>query len=109
MTHPPDSLLARPLARRRQNHWLRRALLFATIVVIVDALVGESGLAATMRARRAYVEAETRLVELRSENAVLREQSRRLTEDPRAIEAVAREELGLIRPGEVLVTVRAVR
>src|SRR6185503_14215346 len=42
-------------------------------------------------------------------NARLREQARRLRNDPRAIESVARGELGLLRPGEILVTVKDVK
>ena len=37
---------------------------------------------------------------LRQENDSLRETARRLREDPTVIEDVAREDLGLIRPGE---------
>ena len=36
----------------------------------------------------------------RAENARLREQARRLRDDPAAVEEIARRELGLIRPGE---------
>ncbi len=44
--------------------------------------------------------------QLRDENGRLRDQARRLREDPGTIEAVARRELGLVKPGErpVLVT-----
>ena len=40
------------------------------------------------------------------QNAGLREQIRRLKSDPATIEAVARQELGLIRPTEVLFLVK---
>ena len=36
----------------------------------------------------------------RAENAKLRDQARRLREDPTAMEEIARRELGLIKPGE---------
>ena len=39
---------------------------------------------------------------MRQENAALREEARRLKDDLSTIESLAREELGLIRPGEVL-------
>ena len=42
------------------------------------------------------------LAATRQENSRLREQVRRLKEDPASVEAIAREELGLIRPGEML-------
>ena len=53
-----------------------------------------------MRARREYDTAAAAVARQRAENARLREQARRLREDPEAIEEIARRELGLIRPGE---------
>lgn len=91
---------------RRDTPWRRRALVFGTCVVMADALFGDWGLSQTIRARRNYEQAATSLVRLRQDNAWLREQVRRLQDDPAAIEEVAREEQGLIRPGEILVVVR---
>lgn len=92
--------------RRRESPWLRRLLILVTCVLLADALFGDRGLAQTIRAAREYRQAVLELRQIRGENAALREQQRRLREDPRAIEAVAREELGLIRPGEILVIVK---
>lgn len=82
---------------------------FATVVVLVDALVGEHGLAATLRARRTYEQGQAQLAGMRAENAALRETARRLATDPGAIEALARTELGLVRPGEVLFIITPAR
>ena len=46
--------------------------------------------------------------QLQAENARLREPAERLETDPTTIESLARETLGLIRPGEVLVVVKDV-
>jgi cell division protein FtsB len=46
---------------------------------------------------------------LKRENAALREQVRRLRSDPATIESAARTELGLVRPGEILVTIKDLR
>lgn len=92
-----------PGVRRRTVHLL---LVFVTVVLVVDALVGDKGLMASMRARRQYTEVATALDALVRENARLREESRRLKEDPAAIEVVARQELGLIRPGEILFIIK---
>jgi cell division protein FtsB len=75
-------------------------LLFIAAVIVVDALVGEQGLFAMLRARRQAEELAATIARQRAENARMREEVRRLTEDPAAIEEVARRELGLIRPGE---------
>jgi cell division protein FtsB len=111
MTHASDTLLVKPLPRTRRRYgvWIRRAVLLATLVVLVDAVFGDRGLAETRRARRIYAEAAAELSDLQEANAGLREQTRRLTEDPAAIEDVARKELGLIRPGEVLFVVKPSR
>ncbi len=95
--------------RRRQNPWLGRTLAFITCVLVFDALIGEQGLAQMLRARHERSSASATLAQLRNENAGLREQIRRLQEDPAAIEAAARQDLGLIRPGEILVVVKDLR
>jgi cell division protein FtsB len=108
---PTDDHTGRPLLtpRRSDSPWLRRVLLFVTCVLLADALIGDRGLAATIRARREHAAASAALRQLRIENAALRHQQRRLREDARAIEAAAREDLGLIRPGEILVVVTSPR
>ena len=95
----------RPLWRRAL-HYL---LMFATAVLLVDALVGERGLVATTKARRQAAELQAAVDEVRAENARLRDTANRLESDPSAIESLARESLGLIRPGEVLVVVKDVK
>lgn len=101
--------LRNPPRRRHDSPWLRRVLMLATVVVLVDAVFGGRGLAETLKARRVHAEARAELLTLQHANAGLREQARRLSEDPEAIEDVARKELGLIRHGEVLFVVRTVR
>ena len=108
MTDPEPLESLRVPPRKRQNLWLGRTLAFIACVLLLDALLGEQGLAQTLRARHERRTAAAALARLRDENAGLREQIRRLQEDPAAIEAVARRDLGLIRPGEVLVVVKDV-
>ena len=95
----------RPLWRRALNY----LLMFATAVLVVDALVGERGLVATTRARRQAAELQAAVDQVRAENALLRETAKQLESDPNAIELVAREKLGLIREGEILVIVKDVK
>lgn len=82
---------------RRIVHLL---LLFFAAVIVVDAMVGDQGLLVMLRARRQHDELAAAIASQQAENRRLRDQVRRLTEDPAAIEEVARRELGLIRPGE---------
>ena len=100
-----DGLPRLPLPRRRQA-WIGRVLCFAACVLAVNALIGERGLSETLRARREFRDAVADLSRMQYENAMLADAVERLQHDPRTIESVARAELGLIRQGEVLVTVR---
>lgn len=79
---------------------------FVTVVLVIDAIVGEKGLLTLLKARQDYHAVEHALVRARQQNADLREQARRLREDASAIEEVARRELGLIKPGEKLFIVK---
>ncbi|HXW07523.1 MAG TPA: septum formation initiator family protein [Vicinamibacterales bacterium] len=92
----------------RWRRILNGLIAFVVVVLAVDALVGEKGLFENLRARRASRQHAASLERLRLENAALREEARRLREDASAIETVARQELGLLRPGEVLVILKDV-
>jgi cell division protein FtsB len=81
------------------------ACLFA-VVVIVDALMGDRGLLAMRRARKQYDAVAAAIAKQRAENDRLREEIRRLEDDPATIEELARRELGLIRPGEKVFIVK---
>ena len=94
---PKQVLKKQPSPRRRIVQIL--VVLIASII-IVDGLVGERGLLAMLRARHEYDELAASISRQRAENARLRDQARRLREDPSAIEEIARRELGLIKPGE---------
>ena len=96
---------ASPLRTRLLNY----VLAFVTVVLIVDGLVGDKGLLDTLRARRQHEAVAASLAQQRQENARLRDDIRRLKEDPGAIESLAREELGLMREGEILFIVRDVK
>jgi cell division protein FtsB len=88
--------------RRRRRRALQYVLVLVGCVIVVDALVGEKGLLAMRKARQQYQALEGALVGAKAENVRQREEARRLREDPAAIEALARRELGLIKPGEKL-------
>jgi cell division protein FtsB len=105
----PTSISDTPaMPRRQQRRFWSQALLFTACVLLVNAVFGERGLTDTIRARRDFAAASNDLARIKRENAALREEARRLRSDPAAIEAVARGELGLVKPGEILVTVKDV-
>ena len=97
------------VASPRRRKVLNVILGFATIVLLADALVGDKGLMERMRARKQYQAQAGAVQKVKASNAALREQIRRLNDEPSAVEAIAREELGLIRPGEVVFILRDVK
>lgn len=94
------------MPRRRRGRLVRYLIVAVGCVLIIDALVGDRGFLAMLKARQQFRTLEGALARSRAENAQLRDDARELREDPRAIEALARRELGLIRPGEKLFIVK---
>ncbi len=84
-----------------RGFWLVPALLAAALV---DASFDwDSGVPAWLRLSGELQQAQARIDGLRSEIDDLREQSQVLRDDPFAIERAIREDLGLARPGELVV------
>ena len=77
-------------------------------MLVIDALVGDKGLLAMIQARQEVRALEQSLAEVRAENTRLRDEARRLREDPQAVEDLARRELGLMKPGEKLFIIKDV-
>jgi cell division protein FtsB len=97
-----------PPRRQYEGPWLRRGILFVSCALALNALIGDRGLGETFRARRELQHTTTELALLKHQNASLLRQAGQLKSDSRTIEHIARSELGLIRPGEVLVVVKDV-
>jgi cell division protein FtsB len=98
--------LVRPHRRRQPRTWLTWGLAVVTTVILVDAVFGDEGYVSRLRARTEYARHVARLQRIRLDNLALQEQRRRLREDAGAIEETARQELGLIRRGEILFIVK---
>jgi len=80
-----------------------------SVAVAVNALAGERGILEMRRAARQHQVLVAAVASLRQQNAALEEQARQLRHDPTRIEQLARQELGLIRRGEIVVIVKNVR
>ncbi len=102
----PSGPSPKPTAPPRRGRFTRYLLGFIAAILLADAIVGEKGLLSLIKARRDFESVEQALYESRLHNTELREQARRLREDAKAVEEVARRELGLIKPGEKLFIVR---
>jgi cell division protein FtsB len=108
MAESPASAPALAPRRQPRRFW-SHAIFFASCVLLVNAIFGDKGLMDSMHARRTYAAAAQDLARIKRENAALRDRVRRLRSDPDTIESVARGELGLVRPGEILVTIKTIR
>lgn len=95
-----------PEVRERRRRLFRYGLLIISGVLMVNAVFGERGYLATIQARQEQQQLESGLHAIRVENARLAEEARRMKQDPQALEEAARRDLGLIRPGETLITIR---
>jgi cell division protein FtsB len=89
--------------RRRLWTW---GLTVGLIILLVNAVVGENGYLATVRARGEKAVLASSVTRVRLENQQLQDDSRRLAQDPAALEEAARRSLGLMRPGETMVIIR---
>jgi cell division protein FtsB len=107
----PRNIKAAPRAtsRRREPlllNFLRRwgGVVFFLLLaaILVHDLFGERGLLAMLRARREAEELRQEIAKLHEENRKLGEQVQALKSDPRLIERIAREEMNLARPGELI-------
>jgi cell division protein FtsB len=76
------------------------------VVLLVNALVGDTGYLATLRVERDETALRAEYYRLHQENARLKAERVRLDRDPAALEEAARS-IGLIRDGETLVTITA--
>ena len=95
--------------RLRRRRLIAYALLAGAGVLMVNALLGENGYVATVRAQREYGELHAALAAELRKTEELRERIYRMRNDPKALEEEARRQLGLIRPGETLVIIRDVK
>jgi cell division protein FtsB len=96
-------------ARTRRRRILAYGLFIFSLVLMVNAFVGDNGYLATLRAQREHEVLTQALAALQAENERLADETHRLKSDPAALEEAARRELGLMRPGETLVIVKDAR
>ena len=95
MFRPPDR--DRPSPFRH----LRFAIVFLLALVVVS-VVGNRSLLRLYQMHRDRAALEREIDQLATANAALAEEVRGLRADPARVEAIAREELGLVKPGELV-------
>ena len=105
----PPGIAARGVdpATLRRRRWLLALGCLLFLFFCLHQILGDNGYL-TLRARRREVrQLESEVRRLAEENQRLDREVNRLRNDPAAIERVAREEMKLARPGEVIYTLPA--
>jgi cell division protein FtsB len=87
------------MLRRRQVVW---ASVGGALVLAVGSAVAEGGFRRYWRLKQDVRTLEERNAKLAQDNARLRREVEALRNDPVALERAVREELGYVKPGEVI-------
>ena len=106
-----DQLLIMRGERGRSEAGLRKKAaalgsVIALIALVVGSFFGDRGFIQLVAKREQAESLRREIEDLRAENGRLAAEIVALKTDPRAIERVAREQLGLARPGETVFLIR---
>jgi cell division protein FtsB len=81
---------------------LREILGLALLALFVHDIFGTHGFIAMRRTQEEIDDIRAQIGKMNNENKSLAEQVNSLKTDPKSIERIAREEMGLARPGEMI-------
>ncbi|MBL8936551.1 MAG: septum formation initiator family protein [Archangium sp.] len=87
------------MMRRQQVLW---ASVFIALLLAAASAMAEGGFRRYVRLSQDVKSLKERNQRLSDDNARLRREVEALRDDPRALERAAREELGLVKPGEIV-------
>jgi cell division protein FtsB len=93
--------------RSLMRQYGRGLLGLLVLVMIVHDVFGTHGFLAMRRTQSEIKKVKADLDALSKENAVLEQEVKDLNSDPRLIEKIARDDLGLARPGEIIIRIPA--
>ena len=100
MKQPPKIVLTDATAYLRKH--LRQILGLALFALLVHDIFGAHGLIAMRKTQKEIEQIREQSGKLNSDNNSLSSQVNSLKTDPNAIERIAREDMGLARPGEII-------
>lgn len=70
--------------------------------ILAFSLFGRNGLIHLYKADQERLQLEEKVADMERENERLRQEIQKLTNDPQYVEKVAREELGMVKPDELV-------
>jgi cell division protein FtsL len=91
--------------RSQMRQYGRGLLGLLVLVMIVHDVFGTHGFLVMRRTQNEIRRVKADLEALRKENAALAQEVKDLNTDPRLIEKIARDDLGLARPGEIIIRI----
>lgn len=83
----------------------RAVLVVLVVALLVHDVFGTHGFLAMRRTKKQIQAVQTDLARLNRENQQLADEVKELKSDPHKIESIARDELGLAKPGEVIIKI----
>jgi cell division protein FtsB len=97
----------------RRNEIVRRRIFWGVAALVsfyllVPLIVGDMGVVKYFNMRRTYDRLQQEIQQLSDENQKIENEIHALRSDPDTIERIARDRLGLVRPGEVVYQFEAV-
>ena len=98
MTGTREELAAARSARKR---WLVFVAVLA-IVIAVSSVVGKKSLVKVLQMSKTRTELQQEITRLKQVNEELTREIQAFTDNPGQVEAIAREDLGLVKPGEIV-------
>ena len=100
-----ESVPAEEKMRSLVRQYGRGLLGLLVLVMMVHDVFGTHGFLAMRRTQNEIRKVKANLDALSKENAALAREVKDLNTDPRLIEKIARDDLGLARPGEIIIRI----
>lgn len=94
-------------ARKFIHQYGRHLLVIFVVVLLVHDIFGQHGYLVMRRKQQEIRKVNAELDRLNKENAALEQNVKDLKTDPQTIRKIAREELGLAKPGEIIIKLPA--
>jgi len=93
--------------RKFVQQWGRQLLVVFVVVLVVHDIFGAHGFLVMHRKQQEIQKVSAEIDKVNKENAALEQNVKDLKTDPQTIRKIAREELGLAKPGEIIIKLPA--
>jgi cell division protein FtsB len=93
--------------RSQRSFFMKLSILIMGVVsllVFTYAIIGDNGYLELKRKEKENLQLNHKIERLRHENKAILQEIKALKTDPKVIEKIAREQLGMVKPGEVKIT-----